>query len=188
MKKNAARPKITAKLVKQFRLAAERGEAEAQFHLGLAYYSGQGVEQDLAEAVNWYRLAAEQGHVKARVNLGLACFGLERDRAEAVKWFRLAAEQGDVKAWYNLFWAYSWGLGVKEDKDEADKWMGLVREQGELMAQFYVPGELDGELGEELDEHSLWLRREGDSDYTVKLSGAYVFGEDFVEGKAETKK
>ena len=72
MKKNAARPKITAKLVKQFRLAAEQGEAEAQFHLGLAYYSGQGVEQDLAEAIKWYRLAAEQGDVKAWYQLSQA--------------------------------------------------------------------------------------------------------------------
>ena len=80
------------------------------------------------------------------------------------------------------------GLGVKKNKAESAKWMGLIQEQGDTMAQFYVPGKFDEDLGEDFDEHSFWLRRKGDSDYTVKLSGAYVFGEDFVEGKAETKK
>ena len=43
-----------------YRLAAEQGVAEAQFHLGCCYERGEGVAQDWAEAVRYYRLAAAQ--------------------------------------------------------------------------------------------------------------------------------
>ena len=47
-------------------LAAEQGEASAQFNLGYMYATGRGVAEDNTEAVRWYRLAAEQGHAGAR--------------------------------------------------------------------------------------------------------------------------
>ena len=48
------------------RLAAEQGNANAQFNLGLMYANGEGVPEDDAEAVRWYRLAAEQGNANAQ--------------------------------------------------------------------------------------------------------------------------
>ncbi len=48
-----------------FRPMAAKGDAAAQFHLGLMYAKGQGVTQDYAQAVNWYRKAAEQGGAEA---------------------------------------------------------------------------------------------------------------------------
>ena len=39
---------------------ADGGNPKAQFNLGVAYYTGQGVPQDYTEAVKWYRKAAEQ--------------------------------------------------------------------------------------------------------------------------------
>ena len=41
--------------------AAERGDAQAQFNLGVMYDKGRGVSQDDAEAFKWYRQAAERG-------------------------------------------------------------------------------------------------------------------------------
>ena len=52
------------------RVLAEQGSAEAQFSLGVAYDTGQGVAQDSAEALRWYRLAADQGHASAQFNVG----------------------------------------------------------------------------------------------------------------------
>ena len=43
-----------------YREAAERGDAEAQFRLGMCYADGIGVRQDYAEAVKWYRKVADQ--------------------------------------------------------------------------------------------------------------------------------
>ena len=48
----------------------ENSDAEAQHKLGLAYYNGDGVEKNYAEAVRWWRKAAEQGSLKAQYNLG----------------------------------------------------------------------------------------------------------------------
>jgi TPR repeat protein len=90
--------KLEAKLV---RMAAARGDAEAQNNLGVMYASGRGVPQDLAEAVRWYRRAAEQGHGYAQFNLGrmyLDGAGVPQDHAEAVKWYRMAVEQGQGHA------------------------------------------------------------------------------------------
>ena len=52
--------------------AAERGDAAAQHHLGMRYYSasGGGVEtQDVEAAVKWWAKAALQGHPVAAYNL-----------------------------------------------------------------------------------------------------------------------
>ena len=51
-------------------MAAEQGNATAQFNRGLKYASGKGVPQDDAEAVRWYRLAADQSVASAQSNLG----------------------------------------------------------------------------------------------------------------------
>lgn len=50
---------------------AEHGDAQAQFNLGVMYAKGEGVAQDLKQAVPWYRKAAEQGMVDAQYSLGL---------------------------------------------------------------------------------------------------------------------
>ena len=52
--------------IEQLRLAAEQGDASAQFNLGFMYATGEGVPKDDAKAVKWFRLAAEQGHAQAR--------------------------------------------------------------------------------------------------------------------------
>ena len=83
--------------MKWYRMAAEQGNAAAQYSLAVMYTSGRGVIEDDAEAVKWYRLAAEQGYAAAQNNLGFMYAngeGVPKDDAEAVKWYRLAAEQG----------------------------------------------------------------------------------------------
>jgi TPR repeat protein len=48
-----------------WRPLADRGDADAQFDLGVLYQNGQGVPQDYAAALNWYRKAADQGNADA---------------------------------------------------------------------------------------------------------------------------
>ena len=82
-------------------LAEQRGDAEAQYRMGLLYSSGSGVLRDKREAVKWYRMAAQQGHASAQERLGNAYrhgWGVERNFEEAIKWYRMAAEQGDLEA------------------------------------------------------------------------------------------
>src|SRR5690242_9355435 len=58
-----------ATALRLWHLLAERGDADAQFHLGVVYESGQGVLRSDAEAIKWYRKAAEQGDAVAQFNL-----------------------------------------------------------------------------------------------------------------------
>ena len=46
-------------------MAAEQGNAYAQFAAGWMYEHGEGTEKDIQTAVLYYRLAAEQGYKDA---------------------------------------------------------------------------------------------------------------------------
>jgi hypothetical protein len=123
---------------KLFRMAAENGNADAQWTLGYSYDEGKGIPKDDAEAVKWYRKAAEQGHADAQFNLGYRYDegkGVPKDDAEAVKWYRKAAEQGHADAQSNLSWAYEKGEGVRKDDTEAAKWCRKAAEQGKVASQ-----------------------------------------------------
>ena len=79
---------------KEFHKAAEQGNAEAQYHLGLMYYLGKGVVQDDVEAVKWFTKAAQQNHASAQYNLGLTYHngkGVVQNYVTAVKWYTKAA-------------------------------------------------------------------------------------------------
>jgi len=54
--------------VKWYRLAAEQGDADAQFNLGGMYGNGQGVIQDNVYAHMWSNIAASSGHKSAVKN------------------------------------------------------------------------------------------------------------------------
>jgi len=78
-----------------YRLAAEQGEAKAQYSLGAMYHDGKGVSQDYQEAIRWYRMAANQGDADAQYNLGRlydTAPGV-RDWVKAHMWYNLAASQ-----------------------------------------------------------------------------------------------
>ncbi len=48
--------------LREFRLLAEQGHAEAQLYLGIMYSQGLGVPKDFVQAYRWYTLAADQGN------------------------------------------------------------------------------------------------------------------------------
>lgn len=105
--------------VKEFRAAAEKGDANCQYNLAMMYEQGIGLGKDEKEAVVWYRKAAEQGNSNAQFNLGVLYEngrGTPVDFAQANQWYRKAAAQGDPLAIGNLGMLYVRGDGVKVDK------------------------------------------------------------------------
>ena len=83
-------------VVKRYRIVAEKGDADAQCNLGIAYASGKAGPQDYEEAAKWFRLAAEQGQVTAQYNLGVAYAagqGVPQDNLQAYAWVNIAAKQ-----------------------------------------------------------------------------------------------
>lgn len=122
-----------------FTTLAERGDAEAQAHIGYMTYRGEGVSADKTEAVAWYRKAASQGNRDAQYNLAVAYAfgeGVAQNDAEALLWYRRAAEQGSAVAQYSLGVSYALGEGVSRDDAEAVKWYRAAADQGYANAQY----------------------------------------------------
>jgi uncharacterized protein len=94
-----------------------------------AYANGEGVLNDLAEAVKWYRKAADQGFAPSQYTLGLFYrngTGVPQNNPEAVKWYRKAADQGYRDAQFNLATMYAAGLGVPQNYVPAHMWRNLA--------------------------------------------------------------
>ena len=108
----------------------EQNNADAQYKLGIRYYTGDGVEKNHSEAVKWFRKAAEQGNAEAQYNLGV-CYekgeGVDKNLAEAAKWYRKVAEQGDANAQRNLGLYY---IQEKRDNVIGYAWIFLSVKNG----------------------------------------------------------
>ncbi|HIE65463.1 MAG: tetratricopeptide repeat protein [Nitrospira sp.] len=117
--------------------AAENGDAEAQYRLGLMYLNGEGVSQDLRQAAKWYRKSAENGNPDAQFGLGVLYFhgqGVPRDTRETAKWYRRAAEQGSTDGQLGLGLLYFLGKGVQQNDKDAYIWLDVAAAQGHTQA------------------------------------------------------
>ncbi|WP_083006951.1 SH3 domain-containing protein [Halomonas sp. GT] len=126
-----------ASAIHEWRTAAERGNSDSQFALGMMFERGQGVSASLDEAYKWYRLAADNGLADAQVRLA-ELYLLERldgDSGSAAQWFERAAEAGNAAAQFQLGLLYLEGEGVDENAELAARWFELAAEQGHVAAQ-----------------------------------------------------
>lgn len=83
----------------QTQQAAEQGDVEAQYRLGLMYYEDEDGEED-SRAVVWFTKAAEQGHVDSQRYLAVIYgdgLGVEKDNDQAIAWLHKTAEQGELE-------------------------------------------------------------------------------------------
>lgn len=75
---------------------SEQNDSASQFWLGVRYEEGNGVREDMQEAMRWYRLAAEQNDDDAQARVAEWCEsgqGTEKYWQETVRWYRLMAER-----------------------------------------------------------------------------------------------
>ena len=127
------------KAIELYEMAAKRGNAGAQYNLGVFYQQGSyGVTQSDKRVIEYYTLAAEQGHAKAQLNLGtmynIGCRGVNKDEKRAIEFYTLAAEQGLVQAQFNLGVMYLTGKGVERSNSKAKKWIAKAAAQGHEVA------------------------------------------------------
>ena len=136
---DALRKNDFAAAVAELRPLADRGDAEAQYRVGLMYEFGKGYPQDKAQGIAWFRKAAAQNHAAAQTELGVIYAtgdGVAQDNKLAVEWFQKAAPQGNVTAQYNLGLLYAKGQGIKVDNAQAVAWWRKAAAQGMNVAQF----------------------------------------------------
>ena len=131
----------------EIRRRAEKGDAEAQLHLGFMFLHGEGVAQDYSEAVRWLRKAADHGNDYPQNVLGSVAQnflgnmyregqGVPQDYAEAVRWYRKPAELRHVGALFHLGVMYDKGYGVPQDYAEAARLYREAADQGLASAQY----------------------------------------------------
>ena len=143
-RKLAARPTNNEEAALWYRKAADQGNADAQYKLGVMYFEGRGVARDDASAIDWFRKAGEGGSAEAELTLAYMYSygqGAPKDDAQAVIWYRKAAEQGNAKGESALAAAYEKGRGAPLDLAQAAYWYGKAAERGDADSQ-YILGEM----------------------------------------------
>jgi TPR repeat protein len=104
---------------------AEKGDARAQYNLGLMYEQGYGVTPDIKKAATWFEKAAEKGEANAQYRLGSLNYhgqGMPQDLQQAAEWYKKAAEHGSIPAQAALGNMYLVGEGVPRDRFKAAYW------------------------------------------------------------------
>jgi TPR repeat protein len=151
--------------------AAESGDADSQYGMGLLYAEGIVVPMDDIQALHWFGLAADQRHGQAQYRLGVMHangWGVPMDEAEAMKWYLLAANNGVTAAQVSLGTMYQNGFSVAQDKIEALKWFTIAVRLGdddarlhqEYLAERMPPAELakaDAETNAWFTDHQTML-------------------------------
>jgi len=123
-----------------YRRAAEMGDPQGMYKLGVCYDFGKGgLTKDGAKAVEWYQKAAEAGDAAAMFSLGIyykhGKGGLTKDEAKAVEWYQKAAEAGNTDAMCILGFCYEYGKGeLTKDDVQAVVWWRKAAEAGEVTA------------------------------------------------------
>jgi TPR repeat protein len=88
-----------------FRKAAEQGESECQFLVGVSYYLGKGTDGKQTGSVRVMQKSANGGNPDGQLFLAECCFDgkdVPKDEATAVKWATLAAQNGHPRAFQLL--------------------------------------------------------------------------------------
>jgi uncharacterized protein len=107
-------PRDGNEAMKWYRMAAEKGNAEAQNSVG----SGLQAEKRYAEALPWYEKASAQGHALASNNLAYLYdlgLGVKQDRRKGFELYSRAADLGWAEAMWNI--ANMYGAGQLGEKD-----------------------------------------------------------------------
>jgi hypothetical protein len=116
-----------------YRMAADRGNANAQFNVACALVG----EGHIEEAITFYRLAADQKFTAAEHTLGVLYVrgeGVERNYYEARRWLARAADgTGHMAAasMYDIGNLYRLGYGVERDIEEGRRWYERAAAMGD---------------------------------------------------------
>lgn len=105
-----------------FKSAAQKGDANGLYNLGMCQWRGLGTSRDEQAAFNSFRAAAEKGHPEAINNIG-AFFRdgvvVERDFNLSTKWFAKSASYENAFGQFNYALALRRGEGVDQDFKKA---------------------------------------------------------------------
>ena len=123
-----------ATAVKDWRVAAAKGDGAAMSNLGLASVMGLGTPADLPAAADWFRRSAERGDAAGMTNYAALLLnggGVRKDEAAGLWWLRKAAEAGSPSAMEALGEVYARGERAPRDAKQAVLWMTRAVDAGD---------------------------------------------------------
>lgn len=116
-----------------FLKAARQGYPEAQWHLGMLYANGQGVQKSDEQAAYWFQLATEQGWGMGQTNWSLAAAGQRQPvDPRQLRYGLRAAETSDAEVGKSLMV----GQGTPQDYHYGFLWLRQAAEHGDMEAQY----------------------------------------------------
>jgi uncharacterized protein len=126
-----------AKTFDHMLVLANKGDAEAQYHVGMMYNNGLGTQHDPRQAFEWFQKSAASDDPLGAYKLGCYYAGqfagvVNPDPEQALKYKRVAATAGYSLAQHDVAAIYS----RRGNFEEAVKWLKLAAEQG-LDMSFY---------------------------------------------------
>lgn len=139
-----------AKAVELATPLAEQGNAEAQYLLGFASETGQGMEQSKDKALEYYRKAAAGKHKDAvyRLSFILLASEKEEERDQARQALETAAKDDPAVAARILGEAYLRGmLTPAPDPDKAIFWWKRAADAGDVLSVLLVARFYEGQFG-----------------------------------------
>ena len=106
---------------------ASKGDAEAQYHVGMMYNNGIGTQKDLGQAFEWFQKSTASNDPLGAYKLGCYYDGqgagiVAADSTEALKYKLVAAKAGYVLAQHDVALIY----GRQENFEEALKWSKMA--------------------------------------------------------------
>ena len=105
--------------------AAELGNAESQYNLGVCYQFGYGTIQNDTIATSWYLKSAEQGWTDGEYKMSYAYIkgtGIEKNEKKAFDYTLKCAKKNDVECIFNLISCYTDGIGTEKDSVKVLEW------------------------------------------------------------------
>jgi TPR repeat protein len=120
---------------------ANKGDAEAQYHVGMMHNNGIGTQQDPKQALAWFQKSAALHDPLGAYKLGCYYDGqgagiIAQDADEALKHKLVAAKAGYVLAQHDVALLYD-----RQGKaEEAVKWMKMASDQGYPGALYKLSG------------------------------------------------
>jgi uncharacterized protein len=116
---------------------ANKGDAEAQYHVGMMYNNGIGTQQDIRQAFEWFQKSAASNDPLGAYKLGCYYDGqgagvVASDSTEALKYKLIAAKAGYALAQHDVAILYD----RQGNSEEALKWWKMAGDQGYPSALF----------------------------------------------------
>ena len=105
--------------------AAELGNAESQYNLGVCYQFGYGTDQNDSIATSWYLKSAVQGWTDGEYKMSYAYIkgtGIEKNEKKAFDYTLKCATKKDVECIFNLISCYTDGIGTEKDSVKVLEW------------------------------------------------------------------